>query len=96
MLSVFGLTDVIGRISFGVIANLNKIAPVYLRRFAALTVGVAQLCLTWAKTTPIVYLFLIVIGVNGGKLDVPQKALTVSETFSLFRNSKSAKSDRSA
>ena len=67
MLSVFGFSDFFGRILFGITANFTKIPPVYLWCFASVVAGIAQLCLTWAKTIPTIYILVLTIGVNGGE-----------------------------
>ena len=67
MLSVYGISEFIGRLLYGITASSNKIPSVYLWCCASVATGVAQLSLTWAKTIPSIYFLLIIIGINSGK-----------------------------
>ena len=67
MLSVYGISELIGRLLYGITASWNKFPSVYLWCCASVATGIAQLSLTWAKTVPSIYFLLIIIGMNGGE-----------------------------
>ena len=69
MLSIFGVSDFIGRLSFGVMANTKKIKSVYLVCIVGSSSGAAYLCLTWIRPIPAMFVCLVVLGICAGQLN---------------------------
>ena len=66
MLSVVGLSDFVGRLSYGAVASTRRIKSVYLVCIVGTLSGAAYLCLTWIRPLPVKCVFLAVIGANAG------------------------------
>ena len=66
MLSVVGISDFVGRLSYGAVASTRKIKSVYLVCIVGTLSGAAYLCLTWIRPLPVMCVFLAVIGANAG------------------------------
>ena len=64
MLSVVGLSDFVGRLSYGAVASTRRIKSVYLVCIVGTLSGAAYLCLTWIRPLPVMCVFLAVIGAN--------------------------------
>ena len=68
MLSIFGVSDFIGRLSFGVMANTKKIKSVYLVCIVGSSSGAAYLCLTWIRPILAMFVSLVVLRICAGQL----------------------------
>ena len=66
MLSVVGISDFVGRLSYGAVASTRRIKSVYLACIVGTLSGAAYLCLTWIRPLPVMCVFLAVIGANAG------------------------------
>ena len=67
MLSVLGVSDVVGRLLFGILGSLNKIDSVLLWCATTIGCGILQFCMTWANTTYIIYPLTVLYGLCMGK-----------------------------
>ena len=66
MLSVVGISDFVGRLSYGAVASTQKIKSVYLLCTVGTLSGAAYLCLTWVRPLAVMCVFLVIIGANTG------------------------------
>ena len=66
MLSVVGISDFVGRLSYGAVASTKRIKSVYLVCTVGTLSGAAYLCLTWIRPLAVMCVFLVIIGANTG------------------------------